>query len=169
MASSNGWITTWGHSAAGCNAIASSNRPTIWGAATSTASSSGSGGFDARSGADEDGGSDLSHTIQLGGEIAGQPDASMRRRMARQVPAVERGAVLIDALHEGHRRILIFERPVKPLLLENREDSCRGRLTVLAAGNGRHGNKRASPIEEGKLVAETDYDACLTVALHLSP
>ena len=69
---------------------------------------------------DDDLGADLGQAVELLGEFHRQADAAVAGRITGIGAAVERDPVLVDALHERHRRIVVLLRAVERPLLENR-------------------------------------------------
>ena len=87
----------------------------------------------------------------------GQPDAAVRGRIARQLAGMQRNARPGDALHEGHRCIVIKIGVVLSILLENAVDAGR---CLVAALPGRHGRAQdfALSIVDGDALLAQRHD-----------
>ena len=82
-----------------------------------------------RSRADVDRRADAGHRVELLGECYRKPDAAVGRRITRVKSAMERDAVLVDALHPRHRRIVVLLRSIERLLVEHRENARSGSVS----------------------------------------
>src|SRR4051794_719658 len=101
---------------------------------------------------------DAGDRVELLGEGHRKPDAPVRSWVSRVEPAVERDAVLVDALHPRHRRIVVLLRSVEWPLVEDREDPRRSGFLVLSGRNRRHRDEGVAAIEKGELIGEADHD-----------
>ena len=93
-------------------------------------------------------------TEQVCGEVEGQPDAAMGRRISWQEAAVERDARPGDALHVGHVCIVIEVRVVLRFLLDDAEDAGGRLASLLAARNRRPQDPPVGVIDGDPLVAQ---------------
>src|SRR4051794_1098091 len=94
--------------------------------------------------------------VELLREFDRKPNATVARRVARVVAAVERDAILVDALHPRHWRIVVFLRTVEWPLVEHGEDAGRRRLAIAAGRSLRDRHQSVAAIEIRDLIGETD-------------
>src|ERR1700752_795833 len=106
--------------------------------------------------ADKDRRTDVGHREELLRKGARQSDAAVAGRRAWVIAGVKCDTVLVDALHPGHRRIVVFFRPVHRTLVEHRKDSGWRVAAGLTARNGRDGYQRFAAIEVNELVGQAD-------------
>ena len=98
----------------------------------------------------------LGQVEELLGEPVRQADAAVRCRLARQHAGVQRDAGPGDALHEGHRGIVVEIGVVLPVLLDDAVDAGR-RLVAGLAGRDRRPQDLALGVVDGDpLVVERD-------------
>src|SRR5690349_19487919 len=69
---------------------------------------------------------DVGDRVELLREGARQADAAVAGGHARVEPGVQGDAVIVDALHPRHWRIVELLRMIHRALVEHREDACRG-------------------------------------------
>src|SRR5688500_14924831 len=74
----------------------------------------------------------LGQLIELLGEGHRQADAAVAGRIARRHAAVDGNALVVDVLHPGHRRVVIFAAAVhRPLPIDGPKAE-RGRMAFLS-------------------------------------
>src|SRR4030095_16672123 len=84
-------------------------------------------------------------------------DAAVAGRISRVMSGVQCGSILIELLHERHRRVFILQAAMHWLLRQDREDALGSRVLVGAGRNGGHRDQRVAAIEISALVGQT-YD-----------
>src|SRR5438477_8952433 len=80
---------------------------------------------------DDDLRADLRQPVELLREFQREPDTAVARRIAGVRAAVEGDPVAVDALHEGHWRIVVFLRAVERALFEHRPFAERGDMALV--------------------------------------
>lgn len=78
--------------------------------------------------------------------------------IAGQISTVKRHSGPCQPLHEGHWRIVVKVGFVIDMLLQDREQACRGRVPWLTCRDRRDPDRHAIAINDRPLVGEADDD-----------
>ena len=95
--------------------------------------------------------------VNLGRERMRQAHAAVRGRIARQGAAVQGDAIPGQALHVGHRRIVVEIGLVVLVLLQDGEHAGRGVLARLARTDGGNADGNAVAVHIGQLLVQAHH------------
>ena len=112
-------------------------------------------------------GAHLGEAEELAGKGRRQTHAAVACRIIRNaVGGMQCYSGPCQALHERHRRAAVYVRPVKPVLLQDAEDTRRRGVALLAGGNPRRHENLVALID-GRLLVRQRHDDLDRVLLHL--
>ena len=101
---------------------------------------------------------ELGDAEQALGELLRQAHASVRGRVARQLPGMQRDARPGQPVHVRHRRVVVGRGMVVLVLLQDLEHAGRRCVAELAGRAGRGGDAHAVAVDVDPLIGERDDD-----------